>query len=644
MADEDVQPLLHPVGHPRLPLVRGHGVGLHHRNPEPVAGEDVLHPSRDVAGTRVGHVDQRPAPGQPLGGHQVYEGLLLGVEALLGEGRDLHDEVAAPGVEDRLALGAAVGVGQEGLEVRRQQALRAGLQRLRQLLLQRLEHPVVGAALGVARRVLLRVHRGQEDLFVVVGQARGDVREPEEHRVPYQVEQRRGHEARPLPGHLAVAAAAAVAPVLQGVVVVLADADLLEAVPLDPPSLVRPPELRANLRAEPVEEVEDGRGVAAEEGPGQAEGLAAGVGEDSRGDALGRASGLELVHLVAYEQVEEARHVVLHVVTERVAGRARSVRLPEGRPADLQAVRPGVHDQGRTGALASVQVGVGEGHPVLVRYLRRAAGAAWDPEGFPRFLHPYEPAIGRRRPVDDGGLPAVGQLGPLPAHHREQRAGADREPEPLQVGDGGDDDGADAGNRLLHLPLPLPHQVRRADDEHPSEARHVRGGGPDEGLARPHLPNDGGAPVGLEREGRAPDGVGLRSQWLPQQPGEHPAVLRGAVERRVGLHHPPGDGLLERVDESSEVHCCRPPVPEMAGGRRREPGTLPPTRAGGRGLGQRNVRRPTWGRVGSGNAPRRLLGCARPHPADLLMRLAWEPCRGRWCSPGSHRRSRRPVG
>ena len=140
--------------------------------------------------------------------------------------------------------------------------------------------------------------------------------------------------------------------------------------------LVRPPELRPDLRGEPVEEVEDGRGVAAEEGPGQGEGLAANVGEDAGGDALGASSPLELMHLIAYEQVEEALHPVLHVVGQRIAGRAGPVGLPEGGAAV------------GAGVLPAVQVGVGEGHAVLVDDLRRAVGAAGDPEGLPRLLVP----------------------------------------------------------------------------------------------------------------------------------------------------------------------------------------------------------------------------------------------------------------
>ena len=383
------------------------------------------------------------------------------------------------------------------------------------------------------------------------------------------MEQRGGNEARPLPDHLAVAAATAVAPVLHRVVVGLADGDLLEAVPLNPAVLVGTPELRPDLRREAVEQVEDGRGVAAEERPGEAEGLAAHVGEDARGDALGAPSPLELMHLVADQQVEEPLHPVLDVVGQRIAGRAGPVGLPEGSAA------------AGAGVLAAVQVGVRQRHAVLVHDLRRAVGAAGDAEGLPRLLLPYEPAPGRGPPLYHGGHPAVGQLGLLPAHHREEGAGADGEAEPLQVGDGLDDGGADAGHRHLHLPLPLGHQVRRADDEDALEARHVRRRRADEGLARAHLADDRGAPVGLEGEGRAPDGVGLRPQGLAEQPGERAAVLRGAVERRVGLHHPLGDGVLERVDEISEVHVVSSSFSVV--GRRTTPGpgrTTPP--GGGR--------------------------------------------------------------
>ena len=126
--------------------------------------------------------------------------------------------------------------------------------------------------------------------------------------------------------------------------------------------------------------------------------------------------------------------------------------------------------------------------------------------------------------------------------------------QPLQVGDGLDDDGAGAGHRHLHLPLPLGHQVRRSQHQDALEARHVRGGCGDEGLSRAHLAHDGGSPVGFEGEGRTPDGVRLRPQGLPEQARQPAAVLRGAVERRVGLHHPPGDGVTKLVDELSEVH------------------------------------------------------------------------------------------
>ena len=139
VADHHVDALLDPFLHPRLPPFGGHGVGFHHRHPEPVPGEDVVHPLGDVPGAGVRRVDQHPAPLHALRRHQVHQGLLLGVELLSRQGRHLHDDVTAPGVEDRLPLGAALGVGQEGLKVGRQQPLGASLERLRQLLAQLLE-------------------------------------------------------------------------------------------------------------------------------------------------------------------------------------------------------------------------------------------------------------------------------------------------------------------------------------------------------------------------------------------------------------------------------------------------------------------------------------------------------------------------
>ena len=119
--------------------------------------------------------------------------------------------------------------------------------------------------------------------------------------------------------------------------------------------------------------------------------------------------------LVPDQQVEEALHPVLHVIRQRVAGGAGLVRLPEGGAA------------AGAGVLAAVQVGVRQGHAVLVHDLRRAVGTAGDAEGLPRLLVPQQPALGHSPPLYHGGHPAVGQLGLLTAHHREEGAGADGE-------------------------------------------------------------------------------------------------------------------------------------------------------------------------------------------------------------------------
>ena len=312
------------------------------------------------------------------------------------------------------------------------------------------------------------------------------------------MEEGRGGEPRPLPDDLAVLPAAARAPVLERLAVVAPDGVLDEAVALDPAALLPAPELPPDLRREPVEQVEERRGVAAHERAREAEGLAAGVGEDAGGDALGGAAALVLVDLVTHQQVEEAPQVVLHVVGERVALRPRVVRLPEGRAALVAAPLP------------AGEVLQGQGQPVLVDDRGEAVRAAGHAERLQRLLVPDEPAVHRRPALDDGGQPAVGELRPLPRHDHEERPRSVGEAQALQVGDGGDDDGAGVGHGLLDLALPLAREVRRAEDEHPAEAGHVGGGGRDEGLARAHLAHDGRAAVGVEGEGGGADGVRLR--------------------------------------------------------------------------------------------------------------------------------------
>ncbi len=176
-------------------------------------------------------------------------------------------------------------------------------------------------------------------------------------------------------------------------------------------------------------------------------------------------------------------------------------------------------------ALAAAQLGVAEGNAILVRPLAVAGEAAGYPEGFPGFVVPHQATVFGGPPSDDGGLPAMGELGPLPAHHREQEVGAGGAAQPLQVGDGGDAGRPGQGGRLLRLPLPLPGQVRRAENQYPPEADSVGRRRADEGLASDHLADDGGAP----------DGVGLRSQEVAEQVGQPLSVFRGPVPGRAGL-------------------------------------------------------------------------------------------------------------
>ena len=348
-----------------------------------------------------------------------------------------------------------------------------------------------------------------------------------------------GAQARPFPYRLAIPFAAAVAPVLEGVAVVGVTHRLLqETVALYPAALLGASELGPDVGREAVEQVEQRRAVSAGQGSGKGEGLAAGVGQHPGGDALGGATAFILMDLVTDKQVEEALHPVLHVVGQRVATGAGAVGLPEGGAAQVAVA-----------ALAG-EFFHRQRNPVPVHHLGVTAGAAGDLKGFAGLLVPHQPAPGGGPPLDHGGLPAVGQLGPLPRHHGEEGSGSHGQPEPFQVGDGGDDGGPGAGHGVLNLTLPLSRQVGRAEDQYPPETGGVGGGGADEGLAGAHLTDDGGAPMGLEGEGRAPDGVRLASHRGAQQPGQVDRGFRRPVEGRVGLHHPLGNRFLEGVDES----------------------------------------------------------------------------------------------
>ena len=148
-----------------------------------------------------------------------------------------------------------------------------------------------------------------------------------------------------------------------------------------------------------------------------------------------------------------------------------------------------------------------------------------------------------------------------------------------------------------------------------------------ESLARAHLPDDGGAPVGFEGEGRAPDGVGLRPQRGAEQPGERAAVLRGPVEGRVGLHHLRAIASLNVSMKPPRFMSCRP---SFCGSRRTtpEPGQSPTEgiRVPATPLAFRlNVRRPADG------GPRDV--AARTEPSELPWMRAADPKGSRGSRP-----------
>ena len=104
-----------------------------------------------------------------LGGYQVQQRLPLGIQPVLRQRRHLHERLARGGIEDRLAAGAAVGVGQQRLQVGPQQPLGALRQGVRQGLPERGEHGRVGAPLRAARRIRCPVQVHQAHLLGVGG-------------------------------------------------------------------------------------------------------------------------------------------------------------------------------------------------------------------------------------------------------------------------------------------------------------------------------------------------------------------------------------------------------------------------------------------------------------------------------------------
>ncbi|MDA1010989.1 MAG: hypothetical protein O2888_05900, partial [Chloroflexi bacterium] len=162
-----------------------------------------------------------------------------------------------------------------------------------------------------------------EHLHIAGRQGGRDVAQLEEDRVADEREQDRRGDARLLLDTRAVAPSAAAPAILEGIAVaLLGHGALEEPVARHPPALVPVPELGADLGDEPVEEVEEGGGVAAHERACEDQGLGHRLGEDACRDALRRAPRLVLVDLVADEQVEEALHAPLHVVGQGEAARA----------------------------------------------------------------------------------------------------------------------------------------------------------------------------------------------------------------------------------------------------------------------------------------------------------------------------------
>ena len=253
-------------------------------------------------------------------------------------------------------------------------------------------------------------------------------------------------------------------------------------------------------RRELVEQMEERARMASHEGATQAERLAAGVG----GDALSRASALVLVRLVADEQVEEAPQVVLHVVGQGVALRPSVVRLPERRAAFV------------TSPLAASEVLQRQGQPLRVDDGDESSPGSRGRGLAPGFARPGQACpstVAQRSTTADSqryeslarSRDMTTKSGPVPWERRSFSKSVMEATMTARA----------LGTVSFHLPV-------RCGGQRTSTRRRPGGGGCDEGLAGVHLPDDGGAAVGLEGEHSL--GRPLWEQcWYPSQT---PAAIR----------------------------------------------------------------------------------------------------------------------
>ncbi len=287
VADQDIRPLADTRRYPLLATVCSHCARLEHCHPETLTFQNGSQPRADVPAFRVGDKHQDAPTALALPPHQVHQCLLLRVQHVVRQGRCVGDDLTIPRVEDGFTTRDGVGIRQERLEVGGQEALGAFLEGGRHRLPQLSRELAVGARLGELTCGVPLIQLEQRDTLGVRRQVLRHVGQAQEDGVADQVKEHHGRDAGLLDNAGVVAATFGEAAIVGVAVGVLLCDALDDAVPANPARLVVVAELAAHGRAEPPQQVEQRRRIAAENRATQSQRSGAGVSQSAGGETLG---------------------------------------------------------------------------------------------------------------------------------------------------------------------------------------------------------------------------------------------------------------------------------------------------------------------------------------------------------------------
>jgi hypothetical protein len=123
-------------------------------------------------------------------------------------------------------------------------------------------------------------------------------------------------------------------------------------------------------------------------------------------------------------------------------------------------------------------------------------------------------------------------------------------PQALQVGDGGDDDGAGVREGVEDLAAPLVDQVGGTDHQGAGGAGEAGGDDGHGSFSRAHFADEEGGAVALEAEGGGAGGVGLGAEEAAAEGREGRGVaVAGVVLGREVVEGGLDEGVLEGLEE-----------------------------------------------------------------------------------------------